>query len=306
MRSLAKRAYHALLTKLPDEAAVSLDFFLAHRRLPHLKEPRTFSEKIQYRKLYNKDPRFPVLADKFQVKDYVREALGEQWLIPSIWYGKALPPREERNWPIPYVLKATHGSGQNIFVASPDDQNWELIEERAEGWLHNRYGTPFREWLYGQITPGLLVEPYVGCGDILPVDYKFYVFGGEVRTIQVDTGRAQNHRRCFYDRKWKPQPFALMYPLETSPIAKPASLDAMIEAAEHRGRDFAFVRVDLYEVEGRPLFGEMTFYPESGRGVFSPPHYDRMFGNLWPTVYCHVRRRESAMGARPALPSLEA
>jgi hypothetical protein len=131
------------------------------------------------------------------------------------------------------------------------------------------------------MTLGLLVEPYLGQGNILPVDYKFFVFGGRVEYIQVDTGRAQSDRRCFFNSTWDRQSFCLGYPLETLAVKAPQSLDRMIAGARVLGADFEFVRVDFYEVDARPLFGELTFYPGSGRERFFPHSMDRAFGNLW-------------------------
>ena len=106
------------------------------------------------------------------------------------------------------------------------------------------------------------------------------MFGGRVHYIYVDTERETNHRRVFFDRNWSRQEFTFKYPLETRDIERPVSLEMMIQAAEILGRDWSFVRVDFYEVGGKPKFGEMTFYPESGCEKFEPVHYDYEFGDL--------------------------
>lgn len=193
-----------------------------------------------------------------------------------------MPPRPDRKWPIPYVLKATHGSGQNYFVTSAETQIWSLIEHLADVWLKTKHGAEYREWLYRQIAPGLLVEPYIGTIGVLPLDYKFWVFDGRVKYIQVDTDRATRHKRCFFDPNWTRQQFALEYPLETRPLAPPRSLDRMLWAAGRLSDGFSFVRVDFYEHEEAPLFGEMTFYPGSGREPFVPRTADLDLGRLWP------------------------
>lgn len=281
-RGLAKSAYAAVLRSLPAKIAISMDYFLRHNRIPNLENPQTFTEKIQYRKLYERDARLPMLADKQLVKEHVAKILGPEWVIPTIWYGNGLPAREHRNWPLPYVLKATHGSGQNYFATSPEQQDWEKMEAKVAEWLDRKHAAQFYEWLYSEIHPRLLVEPYLGGLDELPLDYKFLVFGGKVRYIQVDTGRKTAHRRCFYDSHWNRQQFALGYPLETSDVPVPGELDRMIQAAELLGNGFTFIRVDMYEIENKPLFGELTFYPDSGREVFSPKDYDLKLGQLWP------------------------
>lgn len=281
IRSAIRSLTHRTFESLPPASAISIQFYLRHKQWPRLNPPRTFSEWIQVRKLYERDPRFSRLADKIAVKEYVAAAIGEQYVIPTLWTGSSLPSREERTWPLPFVLKASHGSGQNCFVRTEEERNWDWIETLASQWLTKEHAQFANEWLYSQIPPSLLVEPYLGRGAVLPLDYKFFVFDGRVEAIQVDTGRATHHRRCFYDKQWKRMPFALEYTLETREIPRPACLDEMVELAQKLGGGFVFVRVDLYEIDGRPVFGEMTFYPGSGLEIFTPRHYDLHFGRLW-------------------------
>ena len=282
---LLPRAYHSLLSALPSSASLSVQYFVAHGSLPNLRSPRTFSEKIQYRKLFDRDPRLPILADKVLVKDYVAEKLGRSWLIPTIWSGKAFPPRAKRNWTPPFVVKTNHGSGRNIFVKAEPD--WDSIELLCERWLRQTWQPHEFQWAYNAIEPQILIEPHMGHADARPVDYKFFVFGGRVEYIQVDTDRHTDLKRCFFDRNWRRQPFSkgravnLKYPLESCDIARPKHLGEMIDAAETLAADIPFVRVDLYDLE-RPLFGEMTFYPASGFSRFFPDSWDRTFGELWP------------------------
>jgi hypothetical protein len=271
---LLDKLYEGVLLALPDRHALSLDFLRRHGSLPDLQHPKTFSEKVLYRKLHDRDTRLCELSDKVAAKVRVAGILGEDWIIPTLWHGRALPERRLRDWPIPYVMKANHGSGWNLFVMSAADQG--RIERLAQGWLRQVQGKALREWAYSRIEPQLLVEPYIGDTKKLPTDYKFFVFGGKVHYIQVDLDRLTDHRRTFFDRHWN------NYPLEPGPIPPPQSFDRMLSAAERLGADFAFVRVDLYEIDGRPRFGEMTFYPASGRKSFSPRSADRMLGDLWP------------------------
>jgi hypothetical protein len=270
------------MMKLPLRAAINLEFFLFHRRLPDLDHPRTFNEKVARRKLCDRDPRMPRLSDKILAKEYVTEVLGAEWVIPTLWSGRELPPRAERKWPIPYVLKASHGSGWNIFVRSPQDEDWEAIEKQTSQWLRNVYGQRAREWLYAQIQPGLLVEPYLGTGEVAPPDYKFLVFQGRTAYIQVDLGRMQTHRQLFYDVNWKRQKMEYLCPWTDEEAPPPPSLAKMVDAANRLGAGFPFVRVDLYEIDGRPLFGEMTFYPNSGRFAFKPESAELELGQMWP------------------------
>src|SRR5262249_1857974 len=221
--------------------------------------PRTFNHKIVRRMHFERDPRFPLRSDKVLVKDFVAGKLGARWITPTLWHGPALPALSDRTWPLPFVLKASHGSHWNIFVREPYDLNWAMIEDRCRQWLTQIYGPPDPEWLYTAIQPQLLVEPFFGAGSTLPVDYKLWTFHGRVEFIQVDIDRESAHKRVFFDCSWNRLPFnigrklatgVLKYPTDLREITRPKSLDAMIEAATTLVEDIAFVRVDFYDVNG--------------------------------------------------------
>ncbi len=258
-----------------------MDFLEYHRRMPHLDPPETFGEKTLYRKLYERDPRMAALSDKIVAKILVGDQLGEEWVTPNLWFGYRLPPLAERNWPFPYVLKASHGCGWNTFVRSRDEQNWRAMEAEADDWLRTIYGRRGREWIYTQIEPRLLVEPYLGEIKESPADYKLFVFGGRTEFIQVDVGRSTKHEQFFYDLQWNRLPWTYVCEHADREVEPPGSLDEMIWGANKLGQDFSFLRVDLYEVDGRPRFGECTFYPNGGRIEFKPPEVELHLGRLW-------------------------
>jgi TupA-like ATPgrasp len=291
--SIVRQMRREFVRRLPLRSALTLEFLYFHHRFPRLDHPRTFCEKIAHRKLFDRNPLMPELSDKILAKEYVARELGPEWVIPNVWSGERLPPRAERCWQIPYVLKANHGSAWNYFVLSEADQDWDAIEARAAEWLNMTYGRHAVEWLYTQIKPRLLVEPFVGMRGVAPADYKFFVFGGRTIYIQVDLGRLQTHRQLFYDVHWKRQRFEYMCPWTEEEVEPPQSLGAMIEAANHLGAPFPFARVDLYELDGKPRFGEMTFYPNSGRYAFKPESAELELGDLWP--------EEPARGVEPQL-----
>jgi hypothetical protein len=250
-------------------------------RAPRLLFANTFNEKVHRRKIFERDPRMSLRADKVLVKDFVAEKLGLGWTTPTLWHGAWLPPLHERAWPPPFVLKANHGSGMNYFARSANDLDWPRIEVLCARWLGENFGELNGEWLYYNIRRQLLVEPYVGKAASLPIDYKFWTFHGHVEFIQVDTDREHQHKRAMFDRQWRRLPFSFLYPLEQRHIDRPQSLEDMMAAAQTLSEGFSFVRVDFYEIDGKPRFGEMTFYPEAGLGPFDPPEYDVILGGLW-------------------------
>jgi TupA-like ATPgrasp len=253
---------------------VSLTYRWRHGRWPDLANPTTFTERIQHRKLRDRDARMPVLADKVRAKIFAEERLGADWIIPTLWHGTALPAEPE--WPAPFVVKSRHGCNQRAFVRT-GAEDWQAIRRRAARWMQTSYGGWLDEWAYSQIPRGILVEPFVGEHDTLPVDWKIYVFGGRACFVQVHLERETHHRWIVMDRDWRR---ASSRNRDADP-AKPESLAAMIAAAETLATGFNFVRVDFYEIGGQPLFGEMTFYPGSGLDPFNPVALDGVMGQVW-------------------------
>lgn len=253
---------------------INLTYYWRHGRWPDIDNPQTFTEHVQHRKLFDHDIRMSQLADKVLAKKIVADRIGTEWIIPTLWHGNVLP--EKPLWPAPFVVKSRHGCNQSAFVWD-DKPDWNAIRRNAMGWMAQRYGVWLDEWIYSRIERGILVEPFVGEGRTLPVDYKFYVFGGRVQFVQVHLGRGDRHRWILFDRSWRRVSAATS---DADPPA-PQTLQQMIDAAEVLGTGFDFIRADLYEVGGRPLFGEVSFYPGSGLDRFDPVSLDLIIGRHW-------------------------
>ena len=267
---------------------INLTYLWRHRRLPDLAAPRLFTELVQLRKLYDRDARMPRFADKVAVKALVAERLGRDWVVPTLWEGARLPERSR--WSQAIVVKSRHGCNQNAFLRG--DADWPAVRARAARWVRSSYGGWLDEWLYAHVPRGVLIEPFVGVGHRLPVDYKFYVFGGRVSHVQVHLDRGVAHRWMMHDRDWCPL-------ADGAPrIARPSALGEMIAAAEELARDFDFARIDLYQPVAKPLFGEISFYPGSGLDRFDPTGLDAELGDLWLRA---GGRRLVRGGARPMI-----
>lgn len=265
---------------------IALLYLWRHGRLPDLDFPQTFTEHVQHRKLYDRDIRMPPLADKVRSKEIVADRIGAQWIIPTLWQGTELPLRPQ--WPEPFVVKARHGCNQSAFCLS-GAANWERIRRKADRWMTGDYGYWLDEWIYPHIPRGILVEPFIGERDRLPVDYKFYVFAGRVEYVQVHLDRAGRHRWILFDRDW----LRVSSPSHDPDPLPPIHLAQMTQAAEELGLGFDFVRVDLYEVAGHPYFGEMTFYPGSGLDPFDPVLLDGVIGEHWTRAKSGIPTRHN-------------
>lgn len=258
-----------------DRAArlrIGLTYLWRHRRLPNLAHPARFTELIQRRKLHDRDPRMPAMADKVAVKSIVADRLGREWIIPMLWSGTELAPTSQ--WERPVVVKSRHGCNHVAFVRNCP-REWLAACSASSRWMRRDYGWWLDEWLYGEIPRGLLIEPMIGDGRQLPVDYKVFVFGGRATHVQVHLDRVANHHWVVHDRDWRP------IADDAPAIARPTALSAMLSAAEELAHGFDFVRIDFYQPAEQPLFGEISFYPGSGLAPFDPPELDAAMGRLW-------------------------
>lgn len=271
-------------------------------RRMHLLFPRTHSEWIQHIKFVRRDPRLVTLTDKIEAKKYIAERVGEEFVIPTYWHGRELPPtRRRRRWQRPYFIKAAHGCHQNLEVPAAGRVRWPRIERTVERWLESTYGGRGGEWQYARIPPRIIVEQRVGDPGVLPDDYKFWVFQGRVHYIHWFTDRdLPTYGGRIVDRDWN-EPFRSVSQRTHERFPpKPESLETMMWIAERLGEGFRFVRVDLYEIDGRPYVGELTFTPSAGFHTLEPDRVDFELGKLWrrPRRERFPAARRPAQGAR--------
>jgi hypothetical protein len=267
-----------------------LSIMLTYRRSlgrwPNLVRPRRYTERMQLAKLTWRDPLMTVLADKVLAKEYVARVLGPEWVTPTLFAGAALPPRAERDWPVPYVIKANHRSKANIFVRKPEDAEWNRIEPIVENWLSHSYGQRNGEWAYRDMKRQVLVEPFIGGDQPMASDYQFWTFGGKVGFAFLAWDRVAppgKPKVAMVDRDYLLLPFnASGRPSTVDLPPRPDCFEAMIGAAETLAAGFPSVRVDFYVVDGQPRFGEVTFYGGTGLLKFYPPEYDLIVGEMWP------------------------
>jgi hypothetical protein len=271
------------LAALLSPVAWSLVYRRRLRQWPNLIRPRTFNEHIGAAMLLERHPDWVHLSDKLEVKKVVAERLGSEWVTPTLWTGRSLPPRAERSWPMPYVLKANNGSSRNLFVKSSVDQEWDAIEAKCALWMRRPYSPAKGEWQYLRIPPRLLVEPMlIGPGGRELDNYRLWCFDGVVQYVQLSTLRDGAWHTAFFYPDWKRAPFAYVWPIDPLSRSPPPCLGAMLDGAAKLAAGLPFARIDLYDVEGRPRFGEVTLTPSAGLGKFFPPEADANMGKLWP------------------------
>ena len=266
---------------LTDSAYIKKRYFEKFGSVLNLENPVKFSEKIQWLKLNKRDNTFTKLVDKYEAKKFVNQKVGDRYVIPTFKLYDSADEINLEDLPAKFALKATHGSGWNQIHLSHDNITTEQLRSYFRKWLSKSYYLYSKEWPYKNVKPRVLCEELIFNKDnSLPEDYKFFVFNGKVKLIQVDHDRFSNHTRSFYDREWKKKPFSIGYRICDYEIAQPKKFKEMILVAEKLAEDFTFLRVDLYNINGIIKVGELTFFPGNGLEQFTDPEWDLELGTM--------------------------
>ncbi|MCF6506382.1 hypothetical protein E9549_03010 [Blastococcus sp. MG754426] len=281
LRSVLQPTHRRIAGLLPPAARRRYLYLAGHRHLPDLRDPRTFSEKINWRILRDRRPELAWTCDKLAMKEHAHRLRHEAGVaVPeTLWAGTDLAAVAGRAFDRAWVLKPNHRSGLVRFGAAADVVDAETLGA-TRGWLRDDQSVLLGEWAYSEARKLFVVEEAIGGGEPLD-DYKFFVFDGEVAAIQVDRGRfTGDHTRTFFTPGWEPVPVQVVAP-SGPPTAAPEDLAGMLRAAEVLGRSFDFMRVDLYSSGGQIWFGELTPYPGGGVMPFEPPSFDAWLGSRW-------------------------
>lgn len=269
-----------------DETYLKVRFRLLMGKTLNLKDPHTFSEKLQWLKLYNRSTEYTMMVDKYAVKEYVAGVIGREYIIPTydVW-----DRPEDIEWdklPEKFVLKTTHGGGSNGVVICKNKRTIDK-KEAVRVLKNNMKGSDWRigmEWPYKNVPHRIIAEQYIapaqGVKD-LP-DYKFFCFSGEPKYCQVISGRDSIMSIDFFDKNWEHQQFhePKDYPFAENEPQKPLCFEQMWEFSRLLSQGLPFCRIDFYNVLDKVYFGEMTFFPTSGIGGFDPEVFDSIFGQM--------------------------
>ena len=276
-------------TWLPEDIFLRCRYrLLMHKKL-HLDNPVTFTEKIQWLKLYNRKPLYTKMVDKYEVKEYVAQRIGEQYVIPTLGVWNKFDDIDFSQLPDQFVLKSTNGGGGTGVVICKDKS--KLDKETAKQLLDTSMNVSADmlqgEWVYKGIKPRIIAEKFMApvknpAPADLP-DYKFFCFNGEPKYCQVIRDRRSKETIDFYDMEWKHQEFVGLNPNISNgiaPVECPKHFDEMKDICRMLAENIPFVRVDLYVIDNKEYFGELTFYPNSGFGKFTPEEWNDKLGDL--------------------------
>lgn len=266
----------------------------------NFENPKSFNEKVFWKKIYDRNPLLPITADKYEVRSYIKEVLGEKTaneiLIPLLYVTDKPDTIPFQNISPPFIIKPNHASGRYIIIENNNNYNHlnkKEIIRTCWGWLKIPYGLDRHEWAYQPIKRKIVIEKLLQDEDgKIPKDYKFFIFHGVCRKIMVFFDRFSEHgsRIISYDRNWK----CLSKSNSTKrkiDDEKPETYQKMLDIAEKLGNVFDFVRVDLYTIVGRIYFGELTHYPMSGFNPKASLENDIESGKYW-----HIERNKFWVG----------
>lgn len=265
---------------ISDKTWINKSFNKQFGKDVNFENPETYNEKIQWLKLYWRESLATKCADKYEVRDYVKEKIGEDYLNELLGVYESVDKINLDKLPNSFVLKGTHGSGYNVVCNDKANMDWEQAFKNMEKWLTENYYLKEREWIYKDIKPRIIAEKYIEEESGQLKDYKIYCFDGEPKIIGVIFNQALDTKGNFYDLEWNLLDKELNYPSDSSvKINKPARLDDMLDVSRKLSSGFPHVRVDLYNVNNKVIFGELTFTTENGMGRFHPSEFEKELGS---------------------------
>jgi len=247
----------------------------------NLENPETYTEKLQWLKIYDHRPVYTTMVDKYEAKRFVAERIGEEYVIPVLGVWNHAHEINFDTLPQKFVLKTTHDSGSILICKDKTALNIPKVIKTLDRFLKREYYENNREWPYKHVKPRIIAEAYMEDSHYKELrDYKFFTFGGEPKVLYIAQGRGKGEPTVadFFDMEFNHLPFTIDHDMAPIPPEKPVNFELMKEFAAKLSQGTPQLRVDFYEVDGRVYFGEMTFFHCSGFAPFHPETWDYKFG----------------------------
>lgn len=283
-RKLAVYLLFQIAPILPDRFFIKILFRLRMGYKLNLDSPQTYSEKLQWLKLYNRKPEYTQMVDKFAAKEYVAKIIGQEYIIPTLGVWEKFDDIDFDKLPNQFVLKTTHGGGNTGVVICKDKSTLDrdAAKKKLDRSLKSDIYKSLKEWPYKNVAKRIIAEQFIESSERQDLaDYKFFCFNGEPKFCQVIAGRESGTTTIdWYDKDWIHQDFhePKNYPFSKEGHTKPSCFEEMLHLASKLSVGQPFLRVDFYEIDNQIKFGELTFFPTSGMGGFDPMEWDYKFG----------------------------
>ena len=270
---------------LPPKLYVKIHYEYFSGKTLDLDNPTDFNAKIEWYKVFFRPKLLNVLVDKYAVRAYVEDKIGAQYLNELYAVYDRPEDIDFDSLPNKFIIKANHTNGHNIIVHDKEKLDKDKVVKRFKKWLNkNQYYRRGQEWAYKDVAPKIVIERFLKEDDKNTlVDYKFYCFDGVPKFIDVHLDREEDHKQGCFDLEFNLLPFgkSKSYKSISNGLEKPENLKEMVLLSKKLSEDLPFVRVDFYSVNGKSVFGEMTFYPSDARKQFYPEQYNKIIGDYF-------------------------
>lgn len=265
---------------LPDKFYLNLLFYFRVGYRLNFKNPQTFNEKLNWMKLYYRNPLLSSLSDKYTVKEYVRKKIGGEYVVKNYGVWDSFDDIDFATLPDRFVLKTTHDQGGVVVCHDRGAFDVEGARLKLNLHLERNLFWKYREWPYKLIKPQIIAEEFLESDENDLNDYKFFCFDGSVKLMYIATGRNRGEVKFdFFDMDFNPVDLVQAYPRSGDNFKKPENFDDMVQIANKLSKDLPQVRIDLYNIRGKIFFGEFTFFHHGGLQPFHPKSWDYLLGS---------------------------
>lgn len=292
LRAFKFMARKGMMNWMPDKPYLKLMFRAVTGKRLNLHNPKNFNEKLQWLKLYDRNPLYTVMVDKVKAKEYVASKIGDEYIIPTLGVWDNADEVDFDSLPSRFVIKCNHNSGKGMYICHDKSKIDETkVREELRRGLNENYFLHGREWPYKDVPRRIIAEQYLEDGNISDNtdsfvgnlrDYKFFCFNGEPRLCEVISDRAIDERIDFYDLEWNRIVGLIDDDVvcnSACDIPRPQSFKNMCDCARILSANIPFSRIDFYDINGRAYWGEITFFPSSGFDSFKPDEWNRKVGD---------------------------
>lgn len=273
-------ASRGLLNWVSDEVFLKRKFYKKLGYELNLEEPKTFNEKLQWLKLYDRKPEYTTMVDKYEAKKYIADKIGEEYIIPTLGIWDCFDEIDFAALPNQFVLKCTHDSGGLVICRDKSKLDVVAARKKINNSLKRNYYWANREWPYKNVKPRIIAEQYMEdtAGDAL-TDYKFFCFGGEAKVMYISKDHGNEPRTDFFDMDFEHLPIKARDPQAEITPEKPKCFDKMRQLAEILSGGIAHLRVDFYYINEKIYIGELTFFHMSGFTRIYPDEWNIKMGS---------------------------
>lgn len=276
---IRKLSYNGCFNWMPDIVYLKLLFKAHMDRKLDLEKPETFNEKLQWMKIYDRNPMYTVAVDKYLAKKFVADIIGSKYIVKTLGVWENFDEINFEILPSRFVIKCTHDCGGLVICKNKDYLDKNAARKKIERSLKTNYYFSCREWPYKNVKPRIIAEEFIGDVNSAPIDYKFFTFNGEIDSVMICKGREFGHPWFyFYDLNWQRKRYQYPELEKEDEISKPENFDEMVCIVRQLAEKFIHARIDLYNEKGKIYFGEITLFNQAGFDTDITYDTDLMWG----------------------------